>query len=71
VELGTIRTNGQVIESKQVSVIFLESGEKNGGYKIRLTVYKLLKNSVEKMSVFASEQKFMKTKLVKIILSRS
>jgi hypothetical protein len=52
-------------------MIFKKSGGKKRGSKIGLTVRKLLKNSVEKMSVFASEHKFMKTKLVKIILSRS
>ena len=66
-----IRINDQVTESKQVSVIGLKSGEKKRGSKMALIVHKLLKNSVEKMSVFASEQKFMKTKIVKIILSRS
>ena len=66
-----IYENTQIIEIKPVSMIFKKSNEKKGGSKIGLTVRKLLKNSVEKMSVFASEQKFMKTKLVKIIPSRS
>jgi hypothetical protein len=66
-----IRLNDQVIESKQVSVIGLKSGEKKRGSKIALIVHKLLKNSVEEMSLFGSEQKFMKTKPLKIIMSRS
>jgi hypothetical protein len=36
------------------------ASRKGGRSKIGLTVHKLLKNGVEKMSVFASEQKFMK-----------
>jgi len=50
-------------------MIFKKSGEKKGGSKIGQTVHKLLKNSVEKMSVFASKQKLMKTKPVKTDLS--
>jgi hypothetical protein len=61
----------QIIETKPVRMIFKKSGEKKGESKIGLTVHKSLKNSIEKMSVFSSEQKFMKTKLVKTALSRS
>jgi hypothetical protein len=61
--------NHQLIETKPVIMIFKKSGEKKGGSKIGQTVHKLLKNSVEKMSVFASKQKLMKTKPVKTDLS--
>jgi hypothetical protein len=66
-----IRANLQAIENKLVGVIALRSGQKKRGSIFGLSVHKLLKTSAEKMSVFASEQKFMKTKLLKIILSRS
>jgi hypothetical protein len=65
------RSNLQAIENKPVVVIELESCQKKRGSISGFRVHNLLKINVEKMSVFASEQKFMKTKLVKIILSRS
>ncbi len=63
--------NHQIIETKPVSLIFKKSDEKKGRPKTGLIVHKLLKNSIEEMSLLASEQKFMKTQLVKIILNIS
>jgi hypothetical protein len=66
-----IRTNIQVIENKPVAVIWLKSVQKKRGSILGFSAPKLLKTNIEKMSVFASKQKFMKTKLLKIVLSRS
>jgi hypothetical protein len=66
-----VRANTQANENKQVVVIALKSGEKKGGLILGFSAHKLLKTSIEKMSVFGSKQKFMKTKLLKFILSRS
>ena len=66
-----IHVNDQVIEIKPVAVTEIKCCPKKRGSIFGFSVYKLLKTSIEKMSVFGSEQKFMKTKLVKITLSRS
>jgi hypothetical protein len=52
--------NHQVVENKQVVSIELKSGQKKRGSILGFSVHKLLKTSIEKMSVFSSEQKFMK-----------
>ena len=58
----------QVIEIKQVNFCLATVARKKGGLNLKVSLQKLLKTNVEKMSAFGPEQKLLKTKPVKVFL---
>jgi hypothetical protein len=54
--------DSQVIEIKQVNFSLRGSREKKGGLNLEVSLQKLLKTHVEKMSAFGPEQKLLKTR---------
>ena len=66
--MPNFRTGFQVIEIKQVNFYLRRSREKKRGSNLKVSLQKLLKTHVEKMSTFGSVQKLLKTKPVKVFL---
>jgi hypothetical protein len=58
----------QAIEIKQVKFCLQRSRGKKGGLNLKVSLQKLLKTHIEKMSTFEPEQKLLKTQQVKVFL---
>jgi hypothetical protein len=63
-----IRPDFQVIEITQINFSVCRSPGKKRGLNLRVSLQKLLKTHIERMSTFESEQKLLKTKQVKVFL---
>ena len=60
-----VRIGFQVIEIKQVNFCLRRSREKKRGSNLKVSLQKLLKTHVEKMSTFGPVQKLLKTSKLK------
>jgi len=67
-EMPRFCTDPQVIEKKEINFSPRWSREKKGGLNLEVSLQKLLKTRVEKMSTFGPEQKLLKTQQVKVFL---
>ena len=68
IDLPLFRVDSQVNEIKHVNFSTRRSRVKKRGSNLKLSLQKLLKTHVEKMSTFGPEQKLLKTKQVKVFL---
>jgi hypothetical protein len=68
IDLPLFRVESQVIEIKYVNFSMRRSRVKKRGSNLKVSLQKLLKTHVEKMSTFGSVQKLLKTKQVMVFL---